>query len=381
MRPMRPTALFISNIRWDFVWQRHQTMAALCARDYDVVFCEIPGVRGPGWRDLSRLWSWLKPHGRREGATEPVPAGVRVVRPRMLPAIHPLLCRINAWLLDRWLAREPGLRAGVELIVNYSPARTALQLIGRVPHRQLVYDCTDDWLAVRGIPRFLPADEQQLLRQADLTLVPSLTLLARKQPGSRRCVQLPHGALVDRFLVAPRPPTQLDRLVLLYYGHLHRQHLDFALLEHIARERPGWRLLLVGPVKTPHVFPPNVMLTGQVQHEQLREYVAQADVILLPYVLNHYTEAVMPAKTYECLATGRLIVATALPELVAELPVELNYPQGPEDWVPVIERAAATDSAGARAARIALAQANTWESRYTRFTQLLREETPPVPVN
>jgi glycosyltransferase involved in cell wall biosynthesis len=380
MPVMRPTALFISNLRWDFVWQRHQTMAALCAQDYDVVFCEIPGVRRPGWRDWSRLWARLKPAARPGPAAEPPPAGIRVVRPAVLPAVYPAFCRLNPRLLDRWLAGEPGLRAGVDLIVNYSPARTALQLIERVPHRQLVYDCTDDWLAVRGIPDFLPADEQRLLRLADLTLVPSRTLLARKQPGARRCVQLPHGALVERFLVPPRPPAAPDRLVLLYYGHLHRQHLDFALLDRIARERPGWRLLLVGPVKTPHKFPPNVTLTGQVPHGQLREHAAQADVILLPYVLNRYTEAVMPAKTYECLATGRPIVATLLPELVAELPRELNYPRAPEEWIPMIERAVATDSEAARAARIELAQANTWESRYRRFQQLLREISPPERV-
>ena len=368
---MRPTALFISNIRWDFVRQRHQTMATLCARDYDVVFCEIPGVRRPNWKDLARLWGRLKPASR--SWSEPPPAGVRVVRPPVLPAISPGWCRLNAFLLDRWLAWHPALRGGVDLIVNYSAARTALQLIDRVPHRRLVYDCTDDWLAVRGIPEFLPADERQLLRQADLTLVPSRTLLARKRAGARRCVQLPHGALVERFLVAPRPPARLEHLVLLYYGHLHHQHLDFALLDRIARERPGWRLLLVGPVKTPHTFPPNVTLTGQVPHERLREYVEQADVLLLPYALNGYTEAVMPAKTYECLATGRPVMASPLPELVAELPDLLHYPLGPKQWVPAIERAVATDTEAARTARIARAKANTWEARYQRFQQLLGE--------
>lgn len=375
---MRPTALFISNIRWDFVWQRHQTMASLCAQDYDVVFCEIPGVRKPGWRDWPRLWSRLSRAGRRDGSAESVPAGVRIARPRVFPAIYGWLCHRNEGRLDRWLASEPALRAGVDLIVNYSPARTALQLIKRIPHRELVYDCTDDWLAVRGIPHFLPQDEQELLRRADLTLVPSRTLLARKQADARHAVQLPHGAWVDRFLVEPRPAPAGDRLVLLYYGHLHRQHLDFDLLDRIARERPGWQLILVGPVKTPHAFPSNVILPGQVAHARLRDYVQQADVILLPYALNRYTEAVMPAKTYECLATGRPIVAAALPELVAELTGQLLFPPAARDWIPAIERAVATDTDLARSARIALARQNTWEVRYQRFRQLLGQSTAGI---
>lgn len=369
---MRPTALFISNIRWDFVWQRHQTLASLFAQDYEVIFCEIPGVRRPRWRDGARLWQRLK--GRREGGTraEPPPRGVRVVKPPVFPAVYASLCRLNRGRLERWLATEPALRAGVDLIVNYSAARTARQLIERVPRRQLVYDCTDDWLAVEGVPPFLADDEAWLLEQADLTLVPSRTLLARKKPLARRCVQLPHGALIERFRLPARSRRASTELTLLYYGHIHRQHLDFVVLDRIARERPTWRLILVGPVKTPHRFPANVTLIGQVAHPTLRENIAQADVLLLPYVLNRYTEAVMPAKTYECLATGLPIVATPLPELEAALPDMLHYCRREEAWVPAIERAVRDDTPERQAQRTELAAANTWDSRY-RATRTLLE--------
>ncbi len=368
---MRPTALFISNIRWDFVWQRHQTLASLFARDYDVVFCEIPGTRRPRLRDLACVWDKLRRFRSGPVPGDPAPSGMRVVRPPVLPAAYTSLCRLNALRLERWLQHEARLREGVDLIVNYSAARTALQLIDRVPHKKLIYDCTDDWLAVSGIPKFLPKDEQQILLRADLTLVPSRTLLERKQSQAKRCVRLPHGALVERFLVPMRPLHGLEDLVLLYYGHLHRQHLDFELIETIARLRPGWRLRLVGPVKTPHVFPANVTLVGQVPHANLRHEVSRADVILLPYAINRYTEAVMPAKTYECLATGRPVVAARLPELISEFQDVIAFPGTTEDWVPAIENQVRLDNESARAARIALARANTWEQRYERILELL----------
>jgi len=369
---MRPTALFISNIRWNFVWQRHQTLASLFARDYEVVFCEIPGVRRPELRDAGRLWRKLIQRDRSAVFAETIPTHLRIAAPGFLPAIYGVFCASNQILVERWLDREIDLRKGVDLIVNYSAARTALQLIERIPHKKLVYDCTDDWLAVRGIPPFLPGDEQRLLQMADLTLVPSRVLLTRKQGGARRCVQLPHGALVDRFLVPPRGAREAGRLVLLYYGHLHRQHLDFELLNQIAQARPAWRIILVGPVKTPYQFPVNVVLQNQVSHDKLREFVQKADVILLPYTLNRYTEAVMPAKTYECLATGRPVVATPLPELISELPSQLHYARGLDDWVRSIEQAVASDSPEAREGRIALAKANSWESRYIRLLELLK---------
>jgi len=380
-RPAGPATLFIANIAWDFVWQRHQTLASRFARDGPVVFCEVPGIRRVGWRDAPRLLARLRVlrRGGGEDPGEPPPAGVRLARPFVLPATNALACAFNARSLARFLARDPGLRAGVDLVVNYSPARTALQLLDRVPHRRLLYDCTDDWLAVRGIPAFLPGDERALLGRADLTTVPSRALEARKRPFARRLARVPHGVLPDRFEVGPRAPPPDGRLTLLYYGHLHAQHLDGAAVDALARARPGWRLVLAGPVRTPRRFPPNVALPGQVPHGRLRDLVAAADALLLPYAMNDYTAAVLPAKIYECLATGRPIVASPLPELAADFAAHLVFAAEPGAWPAAVEAALRADSAAARAARIALARANTWESRYEQIRALLAE-TGPAPA-
>jgi glycosyltransferase involved in cell wall biosynthesis len=301
-----------------------------------------------------------------------LPPRLRLLRPFVLPASNALFCAFNDWQMKRLVAREPALRAGVDLIFNYSVARTALQLIARVAHRRLVFDCTDDLPAVRGVPAFFAEDEKRLLQQADLTIVPSRVLEKRKAPLARRCVRLPHGALVERFLLPPKARPADGHLTLLYYGHLHRKHLDFPVLDAVARMRPRWRLILVGPVVTPHVWPANVELPGRQPHERLRDFAAQADVLLLPYVLNHYTQAVMPAKTYECLATGRPVVAAPLPELVAELSGHLTFAIDAEAWVRAVEQAVAIDTPALQQARVALARENSWEARFGELRGLLQ---------
>src|SRR6478609_1579287 len=198
-----PTTLVISNVAWDSIWQRHQTIAQLFAREQDVIYCEIPGVRAVGWADLGRVFRRLRT--LRRPAPARLPPRLRLLRPFVLPATNALFCAFNAWQMRRLVARDPALAAGVNLIVNYSVARTALQLIARVKHRRLVFDCTDDLPAVRGVPAFFAEDEKRLLRLADLTIVPSRVLEMRKAPLARRCVRLPHGALVDRFLLPPKP--------------------------------------------------------------------------------------------------------------------------------------------------------------------------------
>jgi glycosyltransferase involved in cell wall biosynthesis len=363
--------LVIANVAWDSIWQRHQTIAEFLARDRDVIFCEIPGVRAVGWGDLGRVFRRLR--AQRRAAPANLPPRLRLLRPFVLPATNALFCAFNDWQMKRLVARAPALRAGVGLIFNYSVARTALQLIARVPHRRLVFDCTDDLPEVRGVPDFFAADEKRLLQQADLTIVPSRILEMRKGPLARRCVRLPHGALVERFLLPAKTAPAAGRLTLLYYGHLHRQHLDFTLLHAIALARPAWRLILVGPVVTPHEFPSNVELPGRQPHEKLREFAAQADVLLLPYVLNRYTEAVLPAKTYECLATGRPVVATPLPELLTDLSGPMTFAIDAEAWVRAVEHAVAADTPALQQARVALARANSWEARFEELRTLLQD--------
>jgi len=368
----RPTTLFISNIEWGFVWQRHQTLAAFFARDSEVIFCEVPGTRRLQVADAARVWRRLLMLGRPNIAGErSLPSGVGVARPFLLPATNRLFCAINARLLARFVRRATVLAAGVDLVVNYSPSRSALQLLERVPHRRLIYDCTDNWLAVRGIPAFLPEDERALLAQADLTLVPSRRLEELKRLQARQLVRLPHGALVERFLLEPRRREANTPVTVLYYGHLHAQHLDFNLIDNLARARPTWRIVLVGPVKTSHAFPANVRLAGQQPHEKLRESIAGADVLLLPYVINDYTRAVLPAKIYECLATGRPIVATPLPELATDFAGHLRFATDGPGFAAAVEDALVDDTDETRAARVALARANTWEQRYGHIRTLL----------
>ncbi len=224
----RPITLFISNVEWGFVWQRHQTLAAFFARDSEVVFCEVPGTRRLRCADAARVWRRLWALGRGNPAEKlSSAAGVRIARPFLLPATNRLFCAINARMLARFVRRDAALSAGVDLIVNYSPSRSALQLIARVPHRRMIYDCTDNWLAVRGIPAFLPEDERVLLTRADLTLVPSRRLEELKQPDARRLVRVPHGALVERFFLEPRTREANAPVTVLYYAPFARTTLGF----------------------------------------------------------------------------------------------------------------------------------------------------------
>ncbi|MGH8017652.1 MAG: glycosyltransferase [Opitutaceae bacterium] len=377
VKPLRPTALVISNIAWDFIWQRHQTIASLLARDLDVVYCELPGIRRVGWRDLPRIVTRLSRLCR--GTSAGAEACLDVLRPFVLPPMRARLGALNDALIRRFVRRNPRLREGVDLVITYTAARPAMRLLDAVPRRVLIYDCTDNFSAVHGVSDELLANEKLLLERAEVTFVPGLTLAERHRPRARRIEVVPHGALVERFqLERPRRFTSGDDIVLVYYGHIHRQHLDFGLISKVAGLRPSWRIILVGPVMTPFVFSHNVVLAGQQLHERLRDFLRDAHAIVLPYAINDYTRAVFPAKTYECLATGLPIVSTPLPELQAAFPDLIRYAARAEEVVAAVEAAVNDDPLGRMEARIAAARVNSWEERVIRLKAVLVELAPEI---
>jgi len=367
---MPKRVLFVSNIPWDFVWQRHQTLATLFAQEYEVGFLELPGLRKVGWRDAGRILQRARVLSRRKLDASSFSSKVLLLRPWVLPATNSLFCAWNRIVLRCALKNW---RSGVDLLVNYSPSPTALVAADLVPHAKLVYDCTDNWSAVPGLPISFLKAECEWLRRADLTLVPSRTLEARHRLHARHLERLPHGVLAERFeAVAKRvPPDQ--PVTLLYYGHLHRQHLDFEVLAELAHLRPAWRIVLVGPVKTPGVFPSNVELVGQQPHEALAVWLGRAHVLLLPYALNAYTEAVLPAKIYECLATGRPIVAAPLPELIADFSEYMHFARTAAEYVVAVEAVLREDTLDVRTRRMELARRNSWAARYETLAARLNQ--------
>jgi hypothetical protein len=297
---------------------------------------------------------------------------LRVIRPFLLPATNRLFCAINARLLARFVRREAVLSAGVDLIINYSPTRSARQLSECVSHRHFVYDCTNDWLTVQGVPMSMRDDEQWLFNHAAITFVSSERLQARKAVPGRRIEVISEGVLIERFILPEKPvPAAGKPLTLVYYGHLHSQHLDFALIDAVAMRQPEWRIRLIGPVKTPHAFPPNVMLVGQQPHERLRDFLCQADVIFLPYAVNDYTTYVFPAKMYECFATSMPVVATPIPELVAHFEGLIEFGARAEEIIGAVENACRRNTPELRDRKRMLAQANTWAQRYNHIRTLL----------
>jgi teichuronic acid biosynthesis glycosyltransferase TuaH len=182
-----------------------------------------------------------------------------------------------------------------------------------------VYDVTDDWLESAQTPRQLArleANEQLLLERAEAVVVCSPGL-AQSRGRTRPVELIPNGVDVDLFRTPrSRPPLLPDAPVALYVGTLHTDRLDVALLLELAAARPDLQIVLVGPNSLPARIDaqlravPSIHLLGARPYEQVPAFLQHADVVVIPHLVNPFTESLDPIKAYECLAVGRPTVST-----------------------------------------------------------------------
>jgi hypothetical protein len=183
-----------------------------------------------------------------------------------------------------------------------------------------IYDMTDDWVeADRGVREHdrIADGDARLLRGCDEVVVCSVGLQRTK--GRTRDVHLiPNAVDVSRYRRPASRPTDLpDGPVALYAGTLHEDRLDVGLVERTADAVPGTVFLLGPDALTPENSArlsahPHVVLAGAKSHDQVPSYLQHAHALIVPHVVDDFTESLDPLKLYEYHAVGRPTVSTAV---------------------------------------------------------------------
>lgn len=301
------TALIVfSHLRWNFVYQRPQHLLTRLAQRRRVYFFEEP-ERSDGEPRLD--------------IESPAP-NVYVCRPRTPVAAHgfhddqlPVLQELLAGLV----AAE-----GLDdyAVWFYSPM--ALPLARDLRPTAVVYDCMDELSAFLHAPKQLLQRESALLKTADVVFTGGPSLQRAKEGRHPRVhcfpssVDAPHFAAArdaanDHPLQASLPGPRLG------YAGVVDERVDLELLARLADARPGWQIVIVGPVaKIDAAALPrraNLHYLGQQTYAELPRFVAGWDVCLLPFARNAATRYISPTKTLEYMAAGKPVVSTPIADV------------------------------------------------------------------
>ena len=303
----RPIMLCLSHLRWGFVYQRPQHVMSRLAKDYDVIFFEEPifaHVDEPKF-DLSN----------------PL-AGLEVVVPVMpmgMDEAH--ITEFQRSLVDQLLAA----RLSGDLLLWYLTPMS-LSFTDHLHGRVTVFDCMDELSAFRGAPVQLVEMERQLLSRADVVFTGGYSLweVKRRQHSNAHAVpssvDLAHFQVAREELPEPSDQAHIGHPRLGFFGVID-ERFDIDLIERLARLRPEWQVVLIGPVVKidPNTLPrlANIHYLGSKEYADLPAYLSGWDVALMPFAINESTRFISPTKTPEYLAGGCPVVSTPIHDVIS----------------------------------------------------------------
>lgn len=359
----------LSSIDWDTAWQRHQIFAsAFATAGREVFFIENTAFRNPVWRDLPRLWKRVRNIARPRtvsGANE-IPAGLRVFSPQVLPPTWPGFRWLNSRFFLPNLMRDlerAGLRPDADCMV-YVATATTLELTRRLKPGAVLYDCASNFREHPNAPADFAAHERALMALSDQVVCDSEFLYEQKRKEHPHVEKIHQGVPDDFFRV---PPTDDDG-GFCYYGTwsegLDARHVDALAAAGFKTTVRGFNKVAAPPLSAA------VLRLSPVPREEVAAGLAPYEGFILPYRITPFVMGVMPAKIYECLATGRPVISTPLPSLKA-LEGLIYLGETPEDWVRIARDLPRTESEEVRLARIAHAREHSVETEFGRLTKCL----------
>jgi len=136
-----------------------------------------------------------------------------------------------------------------------------------------------------------------------------------------------------------------DDIVLIFVGWLyHFSGLKEVLTELSKQNNPKIKLIIVGEgdayaelkkLRSKYKLENKVILTGQKPLQEIPQYLAAADICILPAYNNETMRYIIPGKIYEYMAASKPVISTNLPGILNKFGLDngITYVNHPEDVV------------------------------------------------
>lgn len=363
-------------------------MNAFAENKNRVLYIENTGVRAPRVSDVSRLKKRLLNWFGSSRGIRQKKENLFIYSPLIIPFPYSkLAAALNRYIMLRtlrnWMKR---VNFTDPIIWTFLPTRVSLDLIKGIKNRLSIYYCIANFDELVKDRNALKTAEKNLLERVDLVFAQGAFLKKRCLRFNRDVSVFPFGVRREIFEPfrnkpmekAPEGIESIQGKKIGYIGGIHK-HISFDLLEYLARRKPEWSIILVGPDQVSYsrkAKPDNIVMLGMKEHRRLPEYIKSFDVCLIPYRISKYTDTVYPTKLNEYLLMKKPVVSTALSEVMEFNRIHGNVVRiagSKEEFLEHVERSLDDTDAEEVSKREKVALRNTWARRIEDMSAIIEE--------
>jgi hypothetical protein len=358
---------------------KHQVMKLLSQKNR-VLWVNSIGMRKPSASssDLKRIFVKLQSFLK---GLEKIHENLFVFTPIVLPLpssawarqINVLLLRASLWYYRKQL--------GMQDFQLWTFVPTMVDLAGKMGEKTLVYYCVDEWSQFSFMDSEAMRNmEIRLLQKSDIVFVTADHLYRDKVQFNKNTFLVEHGVDHEHFsqaqnesLDSPLDIRNIKKPILGFFGLIH-EWIDLDLIEHVAKAKPEWSLVLIGKSSVDisrFQKYANVHFLGQKPYATLPAYCRVFDVGLIPFVVNELTLNVNPIKLREYLSAGLPGVSTALPEVEKYKDI-VKIAHSADEFVTAVEmilRSDTRDNAHVRSSRM---DKETWQGKVEYISECIQ---------
>ncbi len=248
-----------------------------------------------------------------------------------LAPLMPGMVQLNRWALRRQIERDlSSLGENHKRRIAWVFHPYQKDMIGVVSEQLSVFECYDEYAALIPSRRVAAKQylyEDHILERTDIVLTTARHLYQTRREKNRNTYLVQNGVdyelfttALDPLLPLPKDIADIPRPRIGYVGAVNGR-LDFGMVDAIARHRPDWNFLFIGPNngdrklrRRPDFLSvqqrPNVHFLGHRPYARIPAYLKAFDVCVIPYLVNDCTVSLYPLKLNEYLAAGRPVVST-----------------------------------------------------------------------
>jgi len=364
-----PDILFISSNDFDTLWYQRQALAVHFAKAGHRVFYFN---RTPSrWPRPTKIIKWLA----KKPKHNQLPENLKIVKPFWLVPTEKLR------IINRQLVRQTLKKLDIKnaIVITDIPSYNSLEVIEQVRPEKIVYVNSHNYGGGYGIVASIIDSEKAYIQQADYLLATSEYNMERtvRISGGREVLRSLPGVDFELFAKALRCDEAQRAKTICFFGTIHDM-LDIKLYNRLSKQ---FKIVFIGKIlgSAGKLISDNIELRPAAGQNKLAEQLKGVDIIGLFYKQNAYIEGVIPAKIFECLATGKPVLVSGIEKDPVYSEHVYHFNGSEQAALEIIKNLEKTETQEKIKNRQAAGKQADWQKRFESFRSIIFSENKDLP--